>query len=122
MNFANIGKSLAADIESSISTDQSYTRYLLNPTKEKCTFRCATQGEVVRAINILESRRSSGYDGISNEVLKSIKSKIAKPLILIINQILKPGIVPKALKKSKITSLIKKRDLSLLTNYRPIHC
>ena len=32
--FANIGKNLAADIESSISTDQSYTQYLLNPTKK----------------------------------------------------------------------------------------
>ena len=51
--FANIGKNLAADIESSICTDQSYTQYLLNPTKEKCIFRCATQDEVVKAINNL---------------------------------------------------------------------
>ena len=70
--FANIGKNLAADIESSISTDQSYTQYLLNPTKEKCIFRCATQDEVVKAINNLENKRSSGHDGISNKVLKSI--------------------------------------------------
>ena len=52
--FANIGKNHVADIESSISTDQSYTQYLLNPTKEKCMyFRCATQDEVVKAINNL---------------------------------------------------------------------
>ena len=83
--FGNIGKNLAADIESSISTDQSYTQYLLNPTKEKCIFRCATQDEVVKAINNLENKRSSGHDGISNKVLKSIKNEIAKPLTLIIS-------------------------------------
>ena len=67
--FANIGKNLAADIRSSISTDQSYTQYLLNHTKEKCIFRCATQDEVVKAIKNLENKRSSGNDGISNKVL-----------------------------------------------------
>ena len=43
MYFINIGKNLAADIESSIYTDQSYSQHLLNPTKEKCIIRCATQ-------------------------------------------------------------------------------
>ena len=117
---ANIGKNLAADIESSISTDQSYTQYLLNPTKKKCIFRCATQEEVVKAINNLENKRSSGHDGISNKVLKSIKNEIAKPLTLIINQMLKTGIFPNAFKKSKITPLFKKGDSSLVANYRPI--
>ena len=121
--FANIGKNLAADIESSISTDQSYTaytQYLLNPTKEKYIFRCATQGEVVKAINNLEKKQSSGHDGISNKVLKYIKNEIAKPLTLIINQMLKMGIFPNACKKSKITPLFKKGDSSLVANYRPI--
>ena len=121
--FANIGKNLAADIESSISTDQSYTaytQYLLNPTKEKYIFRCATQGEVVKAINNLEKKQSSGHDGISNKVLKYIKNEIAKPLTLIINQMLKTGIFPNACKKSKITPLFKKGDSSLVANYRPI--
>ena len=118
--FANIGMNLAADIESSISTDQSYTQYLLNPTKKKCIFRCATQDEVVKAINNLENKRSSGHDGISNKVLKSIKNEIAKPLTLIINQLLKTGIFPNAFKKSKITPLFKKGDSSLVANYRPI--
>ena len=54
--FSDIGKSLAADIDSSISTDQSYTQYLLNPTYQKCTFRCATQDEVVKAISNLENK------------------------------------------------------------------
>ena len=118
--FANIGNNLAADIESNIPTDQSSTQYMLNPTNEKCIFRYATQDEVVKAINNLENKRSSGHDGISNKVLKSIKNKIAKPLTLIINQLLKTGTFPNAFKKSKITQLFKKGDSSLLANYRPI--
>ena len=61
--FANIGKNLAADIVSSFSTDQSYTQYLLNPTKEKCTVRCVTQDEVVKAINNLENSKALGMMG-----------------------------------------------------------
>ena len=63
---------------------------------------------------------SSGHDGISNKVLKSIKNEIAKPLTLIINQMLKTGIFPNAFKKSKITPLFKMGYSLLVANYRPI--
>ena len=51
---------------------------------------------------------------------KAIKNEIAKPLTLIINQMLKTGMFPNAFKKSNITPLFKKGNSSLLTNYRPI--
>ena len=54
---------------------------------------------------------SSGHDGVSNKVLKSIKNEIAKPLT---------GIFPNAFKKSKITPPFKKGDSSLVANYRLI--
>ena len=80
--------------------------------------------KIIRTIsyssNNLENKRSSGHNGISNIVLKSIKNEMAKPLTLIINQMLKTGIFPNAFKKSKITPLFKKGDSSLVANYRPI--
>ena len=42
----------------------------------------------------MENKSSSGYDGISNKMLKYIKKEISKPLTLIINQMLDSGIFP----------------------------
>ena len=55
-------------------------------------------------------KNSSGKDEISNKLLKSIKDEIAKPLTIIINQSLKTGIFPEALKIAKVKLLYKKGD------------
>ena len=49
----------------------------------------------------MENKSSSGYDGISNKMLKYIKKEISKPLTLIINQMLDSGIFPSGLKFQK---------------------
>ena len=67
-------------------------------------------------VNILNKH----YDGISNKLLKLTKNILSKPLTLIINQMITTGIFPDSFKKSKIISIFKKGDQSLLINYRPI--
>ena len=62
----------------------------------------------------LKNKSSSGYDGISNTIFKSIKS-----VALIINQMVDTGIFPDVLKISKV--IPKKGDVSLLSNYRRIY-
>ena len=64
----------------------------------------------------MEYKSSSGYDGISNKMLKHIKKQISKPLTLIINQMLDSGIFPGGLKISKIISIFKKGDVNSLNN------
>ena len=66
------------------------------------------------------SKTSSGYDGISNNLLKKIKFAISTPLTLIINQSLNTGIYPDKFKCTKITPIHKKDDCHLVENYRPI--
>ena len=39
-----------------------------------------TQCEVLKIINSLPSKKSSGYDGISNVVLKEIRTNCTKPI------------------------------------------
>ena len=53
--------------------------------------------EVLSIINNLENQNSSGYDDISNKLLKSIKEVVCTPLTVIINQSLLNGIFPYAL-------------------------
>ena len=103
--FANIGTNLA----STISNDQTetYTQYLQTQSEE----------ETITIIDKMENKSSSGYDGISNKMLKYIKKEISKPLTLIINQMLDSGIFPSGLKISKILPIFKKGDVNSLNNY-----
>ena len=76
--------------------------------------------KVIQVIDRLKNKSSKGIDGISNNLIKTAKYVFAKPLTLIINQMLYSGIFPEQLKVSKIIPLHKANDKLLLTNYRPI--
>ena len=117
--FANIGKNLSSQIDQS-DTNADYKLYLTSPTEEKMRFKCITTDYTMKAIEGLESKKSSGHDGISNTLLKVIKASISQSLTIIINQMLTTGIFPYAFKVSKVIPLYKKGDSSLLVNYRPI--
>ena len=65
MHFANIGKSLAADIERNITGDNDFTQYLTAPSLTKCKFRFVTQAEIVQAIDKFDNKNSFGHDEIS---------------------------------------------------------
>ena len=71
-------------------------------------------------IDRLKNKSSKGIDGISNNLIKTAKYVFAKPLTLIINQMLSSGIFPEQLKVSKIIPLHKANDKMFITNYRPI--
>ena len=117
--FANIGKNLSSQIEQN-NVNADYKQYLTSPTKETLQFKCITKDYTFKAIDNLESKNSSGHDGISNTLLKIIKNDISQSLAFIISQMLTTGIFPDAFKLSKVIPLFKKGDSSLLVNYRPI--
>ena len=83
-------------------------------------FKIVTEEEILNIINSLDNKSSSGWDGLSNTMVKSLKNELYMPLILIINQMLDTGIYPNAFKIAKVIPIFKKGDPSLLTNYRPI--
>ena len=68
----------------------------------------------------MKPKTSTGVDGISNKLLKFVKCGIAKPLTIIINQMLSVGIFPDLLKISKVIPLYKKDDPVNFSNHRPI--
>ena len=75
---------------------------------------------VVSIIDRLKNKESSGIDRLSNKHLKAAKNLLAKPLTLLINQMLSTGIFLGKLKQSKVTLIFKTKDRELLSNYRPI--
>ena len=114
--FINIGKNLSTNLNGNIS----YKNYLKMLSKTTCHLERVTTSDVENIIDKFKNKSSSGYDGIWNTILKSIKSVIINPLTLIINQMVETWIFPDVLKISKVIPIYKKGDVSLLSNYRPV--
>ena len=69
-------------------------------------FRHLAEEDTMKAIDNLENKNSSGHDGISTKLLKSIRYELCKPLtLIIINQMLSSDVFPETFKKSKIIPL-----------------
>jgi len=117
--FANIGTDLVSAINYNDNND-NYKQYLKTPTNKSCIFSAVTEDEVIKIIDKLENKSSSGYDSISNKIIKYCKNQISKALTIIINQMLHSGVFPSKLKIAKVIPLHKKGDVNLLSNYRPI--
>ena len=109
--FSNIGSNLSASIELDDNT-LAFTDYFDDPTEHRFNFSKVTENEMVVIINNLKSKNSSGKDGISNKLLKSIKGEISKPLTIIINQCLETGFFPDALKVAKKKLYIRKETVA----------
>jgi len=76
--------------------------------------------EVIKAIDNLSNKKSTGPDNISNISIKLTKISLAKPLAFIINLIFSTGIFPAKLKIAKIIPIFKSGDPRNTGNYRPI--
>jgi len=79
-----------------------------------------TEIEVIDVIKSLKNKDSSGYDGISNNILKHCVKDISKPLTSIFNLSLETGVFPDRFKFAIVQLIHKKGDKTKLTNYRPI--
>ena len=79
-----------------------------------------TPSEIKRYIDKLPSKNSSGYDNISNKLLKQIKYTILKPLTHIFNLSIVSGVFPANMKLSEVIPLYKKGSKDQMINYRPI--
>jgi hypothetical protein len=79
-----------------------------------------TKAEILSTISSLKSKTSSGYDGISTEILKISSLYISEPFAFICNMSLMTGVFPDQMKYADIKPLFKKGDKSDMTNYRPM--
>jgi hypothetical protein len=68
----------------------------------------------------LKSKNSSGYDGISSNMLKLCSMAMSEPFSYICNMSIMTGVFPDCLKYAVIEPLYKNGDKVDITNYRPI--
>ena len=117
--FASVGKEFALKIEEPKTPLYKYLNKI--QTNSKCMFFEPTSlQEVSNIIHSLKPKNSSGYDDISNKLLKELHPVILKPFTEVINRSLEEGIFPNDMKRSDMIPLYKRKEKYLTTNYRPI--
>ena len=117
--FSQVGKTFARKVGPSKTSIDSYLERIrlcqksifLNPTSED---------EVKRLIEQLPHKTSSGYDRISNIILKELKDIISYPLQRLFNRSLLEGKFPDCMKLAEVIPLHKGGKTYLSSNYRPI--
>ena len=116
--FKNVGKNQATSIS---AINKSPHDYLRNSNLNMSMFMKPTdETEIANIIQSFISKTSSGFDNISNKLLKNILPGVITPLTILINQSIKEGIFPNLLKQAKVIPLYKNKDKDNPNNYRPI--
>ena len=79
-----------------------------------------TMKELLDALISLKNNKSSGFDRITNEMLKYGKDHLCTPLLKLFNKILYSGFFPKIWSKGFITPLFKTGLVTDPNNYREL--
>jgi hypothetical protein len=79
-----------------------------------------TEIEMINTVISLNNKNSSGYDGMSNKILKCYANEIRKPFTFICSSMIASGIFPERFKCAVVWHIHKKRDRMEVTNSRPI--
>ena len=79
-----------------------------------------TKSELIHTIFTMKIKKSSGYVGISNMILKHCVKAISKPFTYICNFSLTNGIFPDRCKYALVLPVYKKGERTNRSKYRPI--
>lgn len=115
--FSSIGETLSRDIEQS---NKHFTNFLGPANPNSIFFVPTHKNEILDIVSNLKNKKSTGADGVSNVILKSILPFIVDALVHIFNLSLSNGQVPEVMKMAKVIPLFKKGDKLEPNNYRPI--
>ena len=72
--FSRIGENLSNSIDIDHFLHGTYKKYLRSPTNMRMEFKTVTEEEILNIINSLDNKSSSGCDGLSNTMIKSLKN------------------------------------------------
>ena len=117
--FANVGRDCAQQIPAAKNKIEHYLSKI--PNSAVSLFIAPTNElEIRNIIQALRPKSSSGYDGLSNKLLKELDMEISLPLSIIFNKSLEEGVFPDRMKAADVTPLFKSKDQTNKNNYRPI--
>ena len=117
--YSNLGESLASKITPGIKPADHYLS-LIPKIVNSLVFSETNVTEIEKIINRLPNKASSGYDGVSNILLKKLGKSLSYPLGIIFNQSTATGCFPDRMKVAEIIPLYKGREEDQVVNYRPV--
>ena len=117
--FSNVGKNCAEKLKSSNTHINEYLKLI--PENEKSIFWApCSKEEISKIISSLPNKTSSGFDNISNVLLKKLQPSVLDALEIIFNDSIQTGVFPSIMKHAEIVPLFKGGKPFLSNNYRPI--
>ena len=116
--FTKIGPNLSNLIN--IPTNKTFKTFLNSRISHSFNFKNINDNLINEIIDKLSPKTSTGHDGLSTKLLKTVKNALIAPITIIVNQMLNTGIFPDKLKIAKVNPIFKKDDEMQVTNYRPI--
>ena len=117
--FANIGNNLSNNIPNGTHSIDYYLQRISRNARSLFITPC-TEIEIERILSSLKNKPSSGYDDISNKMLKIIGNSLLTPLYHIFNESLRQGVFPLEMKNALVVPLYKSGPPCYPNNYRPI--
>ena len=102
------------------SGDESIFDYMKAPVPDSMFLFDTDQLEIAKIVRECKPKKSTGYDGINMNIIKSVIKSISKPLVSICNLSLSSGIFPDVMKIARVIPLYKAGEKDLFTNYRPV--
>ncbi|GFG35144.1 hypothetical protein Cfor_09631 [Coptotermes formosanus] len=121
--FLSIADTINSDNNKHINASISnLITYLQNNFRSftKINWQYASTYELEKIIKSLKTKNSSGYDEVSNRIIKLSSPFIISPLTCICNAILSTGVFPDRLKYAIVKPVFKKGNRQEISNYRPI--
>ena len=115
--FSTVGASLASGIQ---QPEKQFSDYLKQRTLCSFSFKTVHKDDIIKMIDNFKPKTSTGPDGLSMKLLKTIRNPIAPALSLLVNQSLCTGIFPSKFKIAKVLPLLKKPNNYTIENFRPI--
>ena len=83
----------------------SCEEYLGHKTDSVFKFSEVNEDCIDKIIKNLKSKSSTGYDNISNKLIKHARAILVKPLTLLTNQVIHTGVFPRQLKIARVKPL-----------------
>lgn len=118
--FLNVGKDLADDIISTVSSNPISSAPNSTMVPNSMALYYVDNKEIENIISGLRSDSATGYDGIPTSLIKACKHSLVLPMKHICNLALSTGKFPNAFKIALVHPIHKGGDRDSVNNYRPI--
>ena len=118
-HYSQIGKMLADKISKKGNVGSPMAN-MINRVRENCFLFPTNIQEIERIIAHLKPKHSSGYDEISNVIIKKICPGICQALEILFNKSMQEGEFPSNMKLAVVKPLYKSKNRTEIVNYRPV--